>query len=578
MIDPADFKKLNVEDQQKLVWEAERTESMYNLYFLSKEILGYKDMGEVHKPVCKMVESVNPLFIYLSGTSPWKNMQEVDDEITKRKNSIVIPEQYKDFFELGEWNYRRLFLMFRSGFKSTLITVAHSIQIMLLYPDVRILIASHKKEDGAEPFLKAIKHHFMFNDRFRDLFPEYCPRKSRTGKVEWGTQDSATLPNRSSNRAVPESTIECAGINTNVTGRHYDVIKADDLVTKDSVNNEGMLRKTQQQNALLDFLFDQPEWGVKDVVGTPYHFADLYSELRRSPQLSKIFIPISFPNGNPVFYERFSKQGVHNIKNSSGMTVYDASCQYDLNPVPAEDQTFRPEWFEQLGFYYDTDPKELKKYMFVDPANSRKKGSDFTAICIIGIDHEGIMYLLDIFRDKMLVEERTNKVIELAKHHNIKTIHYESIGFQDTDSYIIRQKCHQQKYNINIVEIKSTTQSKEDRIRGLQPIYQNGGIRWKKKYEHYSKFDKQHHNMGAELKLEMLMFPKSQHDDMVDCHSFILQVRTAKAKLTSVSQGMSHFEWIKKNLIPKKGMPSRMFALDNVKKQAREFPYKKSWN
>ena len=180
----------------------------------------------------------------------------------------------------------RLFLLFRGAFKSTIITIAHTIQLMLLWPDIRILIASHKKEGGSQKFLGSIKDHFMRNERFRRLFPEYCPKPNSVGQMEWGTSEQVTLPNRSARANYPESTIEIAGNTTDVTGRHYNYLKIDDIVTRESVTNESMLEKTEEFNALLKFLFDQPEWGISDYSGTCYHFADLYAQLRDSDQIT----------------------------------------------------------------------------------------------------------------------------------------------------------------------------------------------------------------------------------------------------------------------------------------------------
>ncbi len=575
-LDNLNIGKLNDKQLQHLVWEQERTRCMTDLYYLAKEVLGYSDMGEIHKPVCEIVQSVNPLIIYLSGDKTWKTMQEAKDEVRRRLDVVVIPPEFEQYYKKDDGLFTRLFLLFRGAFKSTLITIAHSIQLMLIWPDIRILIGSHKKEDGSEPFLRAIKHHFMGNKAFRELFPEYCPLPNKLGQIEWGTKSEVTLPNRSTKCAHPESTIETAGISTNVTGRHYDYIKADDLVTRDSVTNETMIQNTRQQYALLNFLFDQPEYGVRDIIGTPYHFADLYNDLRKTKNVIKVAIPAKDDKNQPTFPERFTTNGIDELEESGGMTTYDFSCQYMLNPVPASDQTFRPEWFERLGFWYEVLPANLKKYMFVDPANKRNRRSDYTAMLVIGVDEKGEMYLIDALRDKLNVEERTNVAFDKAKKHGLKKVHWESVGFQDTDRYILEKKSREFGHYLSVEPIKATVSSKEDRIRGLQPIYARGMIRWPRQIKYFSQYHKKSYNMVEVLRDEMIMFPKCEHDDMIDCHAQILQIHTSKAAKIKAEVPKDAFEWWRSQAINMRKKPE-MKGFTHIKKQTPHIPAKESW-
>lgn len=772
---------------------------MTSLYYLATKILGYKDLGEIHKPICDIVQAVNPLLFYLAGLTNWENMDVAKQKVREAYSNIECRPEYARYFKVYDDSLTRLFLMFRGGFKTTLITIAHVIQCMLIYPGIRILIASHKKEDGSEPLLRAVKHHFMVNDKFRELFPEYCPKPNKIGQIEWGTKDAVTLPNRPRNFASPEATIEVAGMTTNVTGRHYDLIKADDLVTKDSVSNESMIQKTRQQNALLKFLFDQPEWGIMDYIGTPYHFNDLYAQIRKT-KITKVAIPVTHEDGNPTFPERFSKGGIEKIRLEGGMTSYEYSCnpyespiwmadgtfkpiglikpgdkvigftgyekgkrrrlvestvlangsrisklitvyfdngdsfrctpdhnwwtgrtndnkrreysepkldrrfvkainvpnkkltlqetidwgylagmidgegackygsisihqsidhnpevcqklvevlerlgisytvneikefgihkksnqyvlhtdrqlranivnygkpaksnqimnvlfergssivrskpkitmivdkgekervysmqtstgnyichgyaskncQYLLNPIPEEDQDFRPEWLERLDFTYHVLPENLRIYMFVDPASSRRKKSDYTAIVTIGIDELGKMYLVDIIRDKLNPEGRTNLVLKLMMKHKIKIVNYEAIGFQDTDVFILKRKGQEAQYPVSVNPIKAHTVSKVDRIRGLTPIYERGLIRWPQRYDYRSQYDNKKYNMVEILRDEMLMFPKCEHDDLLDAHSQLLKITTSKAQKAKESPKHNEFDWWRKQAI-----------------------------
>lgn len=465
------------------------------------------------------------------------------------------------YLEESKGARERLWLMFRGSFKTTVITIAHTIQLMLLWPDIRILISSHKKEGGSQEILGAIRQHFKANKTFRSLWPEYCPKPNTVGQIEFGTTERVTLPNRSPECAWPESTIEIAGLTTDVTGRHYDYIKNDDLVTRDSVTNETMIQKTRQFKALQKFLFNQPEWGIMDNIGTFYHFNDIYNTLRKSKGITKLVVPIVRDDQiepekwEPTLPERFTSKGCYELKTDPSMTLQDWNNQYMLNPIPPEDQIFRPEWFERLGFFYQPEEilnKTLRVRIFVDPANKKKKKSDYTAMIALGVDADGTIFLLDIIRDKLNVEERTNLAISLVRKYNERSMWYETIGFQDTDKYIIDKKCRESGYYIIVNEIAGQSGRKEDRIAGLQPIYQLGNIRWPEHYWYYSKYEKVKLDMIELLKDEFLMFPKCEHDDMLDCHQMMLRAPEFKPSKKKEEKQDDLFEQLRKLTIEHK--------------------------
>lgn len=635
------------------ILEVDRVRCRTDLFFLAHDVLGYSDLTEsIHRPLCQLVESVNPLIISLrdrlnAPPTPgpgWLKPGQHPDTI-RRDNKLVTytqanhsgihtqvnqlgisgatsderstkpmlaeanstsgvrggggedidPHQkfYKNFqlpsnssinklleskiIQFNPEARTRLFLLFRGAFKSTIITIAHTIQLMLIWPDIRILIASHKKEGGSQKFLGSIKDHFIRNKRFRRLFPEFCPKPNSAGQMEWGTSEMVTLPNRSSKAIYPEATIEIAGNTTDVTGRHYNYLKIDDIVTRESVTNESMLEKTEEFNALLTFLFDQPEWGIADYSGTCYHFADLYAKLRDSDQITKFILPIVDDKGKPTIPERFTTPGIEAIKNHPSQTSYQFSCQYMLNPIPLEDQTFRPEWWKRDGFYYDKLPEGLKISVFVDPANTQRKESDYTALMTIGIDSVGDWWLIDIIRDKLTLDQRAKLVLKILKHHGIHQCHYESVGFMSSDIKAIKEIGSQADWYIGVVEIKASRQSKEDRIRGLQYLYEQGKVHWPRKYVYHSKYHARDFDMVDVLRKELWMFPSCEKDDLADCHSFALKSNMTKGSTSTKASetGDKQFEWLQAMVRESKKKQSGKF--NGHGKGFNELPSKKSW-
>jgi predicted phage terminase large subunit-like protein len=169
-------------------------------------------------------------------------------------------------------------------------------------------------------------------------------------------------------------------------------------------------------------------------------------------------------------------------------------------------------------------PTNLKVTIFVDPANSQKKKSDYTALFVVGIDEHGDYWVLDLVRDKLDVEGRARLVINFAMKHNVHKINYESVGFQNTDAYIIKKLSKENNFYIEVNELKGTVASKDDRIRALQPIFERGIIHFPRQYNYHSSYYKRNIDMINLFNREAWMFPKNDHDDMIDCLSQLCRI------------------------------------------------------
>src|SRR5574341_116829 len=124
----------------------------------------------------------------------------------------------------------QLILWPRETGKSSICTVARSIQRICADPNVAILIANEKAL-RAEAFLATIKGHFEKNDFLRALFPEVVP--ANLNETTWSAHRITV--NRDTKR--PEPTIDTIGVGGTVTGAHYDLIVCDDLISREAMEN-----------------------------------------------------------------------------------------------------------------------------------------------------------------------------------------------------------------------------------------------------------------------------------------------------------------------------------------------------
>lgn len=467
-----------------------RNKCRKDLYFLAKYILGHKEMNwRFHKPICNL-------------------MQEVNYYVKHRKSMKEIPESIRN----------RLWLIFRGSFKTTVLTISHSVQLMLIDPNIRICLASNKL-DNAKGMLLSIKIQFMQNPVLRFLFPEYCPSANKDGKVEWGTSTSITLPNRN-DLTIKEGTIECAGVDTGLISRHYDYMKKDDLVTDKSVNTQEQIESSINWDRLSISLFDVPEKGFNDWIGTIYHEMDLYGHLlkRNHKKLFRYLMKAETSEGIPIFPERFTKKGLDAIREDQGEYIY--SCQYLLEPIAEKDRRFRPEWFKT----YDKIPDRFSICILVDPASARKRGACYTSMVVHAIvREEGTIkwYLVDGVFDKLSVTQRVNKLFALAKkwREHLRIVSYETIGFQESDKVFLKTKMDKEDFHFSIREIDGQAVSKEGRIEGLVPFYEYGKILFPKTLLYYSTYHGRMIDIVDVIKYELLRFPQAEHLDFIDAQS-----------------------------------------------------------
>jgi phage terminase large subunit-like protein len=326
---------------------------------------------------------------------------------------------------------------------------------------------------------------------------------------------------------------------------HFDYEKIDDLVTKDSVSNDTQIQTSKDYYSTLRQLFDNPSYPKEDVIGTIYHFNDLYCDLRKSRRMVESFVPVS-QEGGVSFPERFSSESLSSILIDVG--PYEYATQYMLNPVNPADAKFKGEWVK----YYEKTPEGLAEYIVCDPASTQKKRSDYTVIMRWGVDHAGNHYLLEGVRDKFTAFQRIDALFMLVRNsRSLKWVKYEVIGGRHGDLEIIRKRQIDEQLFFRIEETKSSTGSKADRIeQRLVPAYHAGVIFWPRQLTYKSMYDGRTHDFVQDIQLEYLQFPFSEHDDILDCQSQMFEepkmiVKGSSPVVVVPSKGMTADDWEK---------------------------------
>ena len=245
-------------------------------------------------------------------------------------------------------------------------------------------------------------------------------------RTKWtATEIIVDHPARKSSGARDPS-IKAAGLTTNITGFHATIVVLDDIVVPDNaytLEGRNNVAKLYSQLASIE-VPGCKEW----VVGTRYHPADLYAsllemveyeededgEIVKETPIYEIFQRVVETEGEFLWPRQRTKEGKYFGFNSSVLSrikgkYLDKSqffAQYYNDPTDPENNNIDPSQFkyydqEHLRFIEGTwhfGNRPLAVYAGMDFAFSQRQGADWTAIVVVGMDHEGFIYVLDIDR------------------------------------------------------------------------------------------------------------------------------------------------------------------------------------
>lgn len=152
------------------------------------------------------------------------------------------------------------------------------------------------------------------------------------------------------------------------------------------------------------------------------------------------------------------------------MRTDDWMCLYQQRATADEGNFFKKQWLEQSYLDRASAGEGMTRYIVVDPANSKKRGSDFTSMWVIGLGTDRNFYPLDVVRDKLSLSERTETLFRLhGEWFPIVLVGYEEYGMA-ADIAHIRECQERRQYHFTIVPLGGGIR-KEERIADLEPIF-----------------------------------------------------------------------------------------------------------
>jgi len=476
--------------QQALLEIADRCKK--DLFYLCKYILDYKDLTEdTHKDLCNYTESLLNSSIQGVVVAEEEEGHKLADSFDPRKKFLLL-------------------LMPRGTFKSSVVTIGFSLQAILNDPNTRILIDS-ETFSKSKAFLAEIKGHLEGNEKFREvykaLFATYPDEKKRD---DLWTDSQVNISARRLRRKEP--TFSCAGIDVTKTGMHYDLIIMDDLMSEKNVTTKEQIDQVVTHYKLALALLDPGKYLI--VIGTRWDYNDVYQHILDNERDRFNVLVRKARQDNTLFFpERLTEEYLDSQRKSLGSYLF--SCQYMNEPVDNESATFKVSTLVRVP-WEEVKDRPMNWYLSVDPSFEGPY-SDYAAFVVAGMDYMRQIYVKHVLRAKMTYSDIINNIFRLYTDPELKInrIILETVATQKSLQYELVNEQKRRGLWLPVIEVRGQRKAKEERIRGLAPLYEFGHI-----------FHIRECPQLADLEYELIHFPRGTHDDVIDALATVLEIAT----------------------------------------------------
>ena len=465
-----------------------------DLYYLTKEILGYDLMTpQVHGELCAYVRSV----------MGWKGDYDTDTPRYDGKNPFLPSDTIPDKLEPANKNL--LLLMPRGTFKSSVVTIGLTIQMVLNDPNSRTMIGS-ETFGKATAFLSEVKGHWENNELLRKIFFHLykCYPDDNKRKDKWSDSE-LNLACRTRHRKEP--TLSCAGVDVTKNGMHYDLIVNDDLHSEKNTKTKEQIENVIDYYKLAFSLLDPMCPMV--VIGTRWDYNDLYQHIIDNETDSFNFFTRKAlgDDGELLFPERLTEDFLDAQRKKQGSYIF--SCQYMNEPVDSETAMFKRSDIQVVQL---KDVPDLDWYLSVDPSAGGEY-ADYAALVVGGMDEDGNLYFREAMREKMNYSQIINRIFDLYERFKPRKISLEIVATQKNIQHMLEQEMRRRKINLPMHYVRSQSRTKIERVKGLAPFYELRKVYHVKEAKH-----------RQELEYELIHFPRGKHDDVVDAAAGILDI------------------------------------------------------
>ena len=301
-------------------------------------------------------------------------------------------------------NEARALMAFRGGYKSTAIDVVGIVRWFLLHPNDRIAILRKSFNDAAT-IVSAVKQAMELpeiKELFKLAFGFYPKAKiAQTGKLRYNFKTTIT----------PEVSLTAFGIDSSLTGFHFDKIVCDDIITlRDRVSPAERERTKEMVRELATNIIDPGKGSIW--VGTPWHEDDAWKVINNIADIA--LYPLSQ-------YSFLSPEDVERKRRSTSPFLFAANYELEIrkdSSLMFSDSLYSHAWnysIKNVVAHIDAafDGQDYCALTFLSPLDSTDF-SDAKKFQVVGYTYAGH------------VKDWMSEIKRLYKLYSAKEIHVET--------------------------------------------------------------------------------------------------------------------------------------------------------
>jgi hypothetical protein len=335
-----------------------------------------------------------------------------------------------------------------------------------------------------------VSQNSCLNENFMHYFPELHP-----GKVprDWNTEMLSINPGGIS----PMPTIWARGVDSRVTGGHFDDLVFDDIIGEQSHRSPILVQRAIDFVTYSDPLLISKENGWKVGTGTwwPGGFYEYikdtgiykmlilgcYVDDRYLAFMDEIGMKTAKKEGDPI-YKYYTLKGLEDSRREMG--DYAFSHQMLNLPVSPEMQRFRMEDIEARCFTMDGEYcvaggerfkwKDMVRTMSCDPATGEHADTDESSIVVCGwVPSRNWAFVLDTWSGRVTGDVLVSKFVSYARKWGLHTVMLESVsGFKILKPFLPHEM-GRQNYHFSVEEVSAQSGKKFRIAESLQPFVAN---------------------------------------------------------------------------------------------------------
>ena len=480
-----------------------------DLYTFARLVFPEREFGEIHKRVFK-----------------WLQESKTPNQL------LLLPRAHMKSFCLAVW---------------VLWHITRNPETTILYVSATATLA--------EAQLYSIKNA-LTSPAYRRYWPDMV-NEDEGKREKWTTSSICIDHPKRHEEGVRDATIIAAGLTTNTTGLHADIVVADDVVVPDNAYTEEGRRKCAAAMSQMASILNTG--GMVKACGTRYHPRDQYSLWKEQT------MPVYDDDGNKLdevplwdvmeevvevdgkfLWPRAARKdgkmfGFDHRELARISAMYtdrtQFAAQYYNDPNDPESNRLAPSRFQyyerghlrnEHGTWYFKDER-LNVYAAIDFAFALSKQADYSAIAVIGVTADNDVYVLDLDRFKTdKIAEYYSRIEAMHQKWEFRRIRAETTVAQSIIVSDLKDRFKQNGSILRVDEFHPNRKqgSKEERIAAvLEPRYENLQM-W-------------HYKGGYTNVLEdELILARPSHDDLKDVLASAVEGARAPKKTSTGRQMM----------------------------------------